>query len=663
MNTTSRVFAALFAAAAVSFGSGSVPHAEPPLAESNGGATGERQRMLVELEVDSAGGPASGPAAAAQIRAAQDAVIATLPGAAAVVDRRFESLPGFVVTVDDAGLAALRANPQIRSITPDRPIYFALTESSRLIRADEVHTGLGVTGAGVTVAVIDSGIDSDHPDLVGDIAFQKCFMIGGCPLGGAQSSGPGSAEDDQGHGTLVSGIITSTGIIAPKGIAPDADIAVYKVAGPSGGSFSDVVASLNDIITNHPEIRAVNISLADNANHGGTCDSLDPLMATAINTLYASNTLVFIGSGNNGFTNGMTYPACMSNAVSIGAVWDDTKVAGVFTPACTEAPAFDKPGCYSNSASALDLLAPGGMTTTTALGGGAATNLGTSLATPHATAAGALLWSLNGALTSAQVEAAMESTGVPRTDPKNGVVTPRIDVWKAAATFIADPDGDGLSGPADNCPTVANPSQENDDRNFIDLSPFYGPDDLTWINSDNLGNACDPDDDNDGLADLAEVAGCNGSGPLNPLIRDTDGDRRLDNAECLLGSNPADAGSVPTTIVAPDADADGAPDALDPNDADQDTDDDGLKDGIELRNYNSSLVAFSTDGDTCGDAREVASLNGDNAVNSGDQLLLVLEILRAVPQSQKLVNFDMNKDGGVNSGDQLFQVQRFGQCP
>ena len=224
-----------------------------------------------------------------------------------------------------------------------------------------------------------------------------------------------------------------------------------------------------------------------------------------------------------------------------------------------------------------------------------------------------------------------------------------------------DGDGDGVPDAGDNCPTVVNADQTNSDRNFVSNAPVYGSNDLTWIVSDAAGDACDGDDDNDGLADGSEAGGCNGSGPLDPVNRDSDGDRRLDNAECVLGSNPSDAGSYPPNIVAPDADSDGLPDGLDPNDASPDSDGDGVKDGVEYRNYNSNPASVNTDGDACADGKEVASLNGDLAVNAGDQLLLVLEFLR-VPPPAKLVNFDTNKDGGVNAGDQLFQVQRFGGC-
>jgi subtilisin family serine protease len=611
-------------------------------------------RVVVEVAAAPAG---RGPDAAARqrIAEAQDAVLARAGSADVRLERRFDALPAFVATVSDDGLRQLKGDPGVRSLTPDRDIHLELLESARLIRADDVRLALGETGAGITVAVIDTGIDTDHPDIAGDVAFEECFMLSGCPLGGAHVSGPGSAEDDHGHGTRVSGVITSTGTVAPPGIAPDAMIGAYKVVSSTGsGSFSDVLASFNDIIANHPEVRAVNVSLSNATNHGASCDTLDPVMATAINTLTASNTLVFIASGNDGFTTGLPYPACMSSAVATGTVWDDTGTTGMFTPACTEVPVIDKPACYSNSASSLDLLAPGGMTTTTTMGGGTMTTLGTSIATPHAVGAAAVLWSMDGSLTAAQVEAALKTTGVPRTDPKSGVTTPRIDLWAAVASLIADPDGDGLSGPVDNCPTVNNPLQENTDRNFIDQTPPSTQDDRTVARTDRVGDACDTDDDNDALSDTAEAAGCNGSGPLDPTNPDTDSDRFLDGPECTLGTNPAGSGSKPLLAsCAASGDADG----------------DKVQDRVEVCHYNTRSTAMDTDGDLDGspsgltrDGCEVASINGDRNVNAGDQLLLAT----AITTPFYLLSFDLNKDGGVNAGDQLVMSSLLsppGQCP
>jgi glucose/arabinose dehydrogenase len=209
--------------------------------------------------------------------------------------------------------------------------------------------------------------------------------------------------------------------------------------------------------------------------------------------------------------------------------------------------------------------------------------------------------------------------------------------------LLEDGDGDTVFDQADNCPDDANASQANNDRNFVDQTPPAAVDDGTWINSDNMGDDCDPDDDNDGLTDAQEVSGCNGSGALSATNRDTDGDRFLDGAECALGTNPGSAASLPPVVPPGDTDNDGLSSTFEAtigtNPSDPDSDDDGLRDGLEYRNYNSDPLSANTDSDACSDGREVASINVDATVSSGDQGLLAAEMAR-VPPPPKAVNID-----------------------
>jgi hypothetical protein len=215
---------------------------------------------------------------------------------------------------------------------------------------------------------------------------------------------------------------------------------------------------------------------------------------------------------------------------------------------------------------------------------------------------------------------------------------------------------------------VSNPVQENTDGNFISNHPTYVMDDLTLANSDAMGDACDPDDDNDGIWDTEEGAGCNGSGALDALKADSDGDRVIDGAECALGSDPANAGSKPAApAMGTDPDGDGLSTLVETligsNPSVRDTDGDGINDGVEFKGYNTNLLVADTDGDGWSDSCEVASLNNDTKVNSGDQGLLSSEIVRNVPQAQKLANMDLNKDGAINSGDQGLMASKVGKCP
>jgi hypothetical protein len=233
-------------------------------------------------------------------------------------------------------------------------------------------------------------------------------------------------------------------------------------------------------------------------------------------------------------------------------------------------------------------------------------------------------------------------------------------------------DGDGIADASDNCPDVYNPGQENHDA-MVDQTPPKSVDDATWIRSDRDGDVCDADDDNDGLPDALEAGGppcATASGPTDPLAWDTDGDRVVDGAECALGSDPANASSRPAAPpFVDDRDHDGLSTATenaigsDPNNAD--TDGDIIRDGVEYRYYGSDPIRTDTDADGMSDPCEIASINADTVVNVGDQALLASEVVRNVPASEKVVNFDLNKDGAVNPGDQAFQASRVrpGACP
>jgi hypothetical protein len=234
-----------------------------------------------------------------------------------------------------------------------------------------------------------------------------------------------------------------------------------------------------------------------------------------------------------------------------------------------------------------------------------------------------------------------------------------------------DTDGDMVLDPSDNCPAVANPGQENHDANFVGLSA-YGKlfDDTTWANSDGLGDACDPDADNDGLPNEVETSLPNpacpsATGPTSPLLRDTDGDLVLDGAECALGTDPASAASKPPSMPAGDSDHDGLSDAFertigtDPLKAD--TDGDGLLDGVEVKGYGTDPLSVNTDGDGCADGKEAASINNDAKVNSIDLWQVALAYGPAI-SGKYIADMDVNKDGVVNSTDMAVAYRLWGYC-
>lgn len=211
----------------------------------------------------------------------------------------------------------------------------------------------------------------------------------------------------------------------------------------------------------------------------------------------------------------------------------------------------------------------------------------------------------------------------------------------------------------DNCPLVNNPWQENSDSG--DIATGAATPDITNPNADILGDACDPDNDNDGLTDAQEAVGCNGTGPTNPRSVDSDGDHYTDLYECRVGTNPNDPASFPPPPApGTDSDGDGVPNDIealygtDPNNID--TDGDGLNDAVEVKRWGTDPLNPDTDGDGCSDGREAGSVNADWTVNSTDLLLIAARF------GTSQTAFDVNRDGRINSVDLLTAARAFGAC-
>jgi subtilisin family serine protease len=126
------------------------------------------------------------------------------------------------------------SDPSVYAVGLDRVLYPALAESVPLVHLAALHA-MGLTGTGSKVAIGDGGIDTNHPDLASDLVDEACFCstmpVPCCPDGTSWQTGPGSAEDDDGHGTAVAGIVGSDGIVAPVGGAPSASLLVAKLSG------------------------------------------------------------------------------------------------------------------------------------------------------------------------------------------------------------------------------------------------------------------------------------------------------------------------------------------------------------------------------------------------------------------------------------------------
>ena len=249
----------------------------------------------------------------------------------------FTAVPALAGRIrSEAGLAAIARNPHVVRIDLDEGGTGHLVNSVPVIAADLRHF-VGNTGTGVVVAVLDSGLDTDHDNLADDLVAEACFLdddgaidgAGRCPNGSDRQVGPGAAEDDAGHGSHVTGIVTSNGTQGGVGVAPDASIVALKVTyGPTFSGafsfFSEIVAALDYIIANPGlGVDVINMSVGTSALFDGDCDNATAFTmagAAAINTLRAGGVTAFASAGNDSSTTQMTAPACLSNVISVGAV-------------------------------------------------------------------------------------------------------------------------------------------------------------------------------------------------------------------------------------------------------------------------------------------------------------------------------------------------------
>ncbi len=142
-------------------------------------AGGGNVAVVVTIDVPLADQTSDGRRAA--VAATVDRVLASVAGPGFTVTRRFRHVPALAARVTAVGLMRLRQDAAVRAIDVDPVGYGGLAVSVPQIHADVLHQTYGLTGAGVTVAVLDSGIDSDHPDFAGALVDEQCFCSYGGP--------------------------------------------------------------------------------------------------------------------------------------------------------------------------------------------------------------------------------------------------------------------------------------------------------------------------------------------------------------------------------------------------------------------------------------------------------------------------------------------------
>lgn len=436
----------------------------------------------------------------AEMRRVKDQVIARNPRAAVQKNRDFASIPAFTVVITDAkALRDLAVDPGVEAITEDVYAEPILAESIPIVGADVAWASpYNVKGTNKAVVIIDSGVDKAHTFFKTNNvtrvieAEEACFSsneglyVETCAgvSGGSDDSvtqfGSGAAApcavsntENCSHGTRVTGVAAGAGSQF-SGVAPEVKIIAINVASafPCSGTCgsdtystrfrtSDVLAALDhvysEILGRRTDVVAVNLSIAFHPSESAgyqasACDSLTAFtmnLANAIDNIHESGVAVVAGAGNASSTYGLPAPACIGNAIAVGATTDADQVPS-----------------YSNSAPNVDLLAPGGASatngiTTSVPGGGFLTDFGTSLAAPHVTGAFALLKQYAPAATVDDLLARFITNGVAVTDSRNNVTKPRLDIAETLQNFDTQPP----TAPSNVMATAVSPTEVQIDWN------------------------------------------------------------------------------------------------------------------------------------------------------------------------------------------------------
>ncbi|MET0340064.1 MAG: S8 family serine peptidase [Polyangiales bacterium] len=377
---------------------------------------------------------------AALYRSLQERLLAAPELSAVELRVQYQHLPLLLLHVKTPeALEALAARPEVLRIHEDRRFEHHLTRSLAQIR-QPAALAAGKGGAGTSVVVLDTGCDFTRAD------FGSCSAPGapGCKVAhAADFAANDGSRDDHGHGTNVSAIVL--------GVAPSTKIIALDVFA-GGGAMSNVILQAIDwSIQNRAKynIVALNMSLGSGSN---TASCSNDVFASAVANARASGILAAVASGNNGYSNAISSPACVPAAISVGAVYSISGGNASYASGCKDTNTqVDQITCFSNSSSFLSMLAPGA---TISAGGYAMA--GTSQAAPHVAGALAVLRSAFPTEAVSDTVARLVNNGPELTDPRNKVKKRRLDLQAALAGVGAAAPSADRTGPTGSVTINAN---------------------------------------------------------------------------------------------------------------------------------------------------------------------------------------------------------------
>jgi len=345
-----------------------------------------------------------------------------------------EIFNGIVLNVSEKEALELESLPEVKKVYPNYEVKAFLMDSVPLINADDVwlmqdYKGNYVTGEGITIAVIDTGVDYTHSDLGG------CFGLG-CKVAGGYDfvNDDSDPMDDHGHGTHCASTAAGNGIL--KGVAPDATVYAYKVLNSRGSGWpADIIAAIERAVDPNQDgdysdhLDVISMSL------GGPGNSNDPT-SMAVDTAVDLGVVAVISAGNSGpWSNTIGSPGTARKAITVAASdksdliagfssrgpveWSDMTIIkpditapGVDICAAQWDSAWEANKCFDDKHTAIS---------------------GTSMAAPHVAGAAALLKQLHRDITPSEVKFILQEKAVDIGENVYAQGAGRIDILESAS--------------------------------------------------------------------------------------------------------------------------------------------------------------------------------------------------------------------------------------